>query len=752
MDDRSARAILVSLATNRVAVRRLLLGGNYITDASLKELRALLAASACSELTFLSLRNNRFSSQVLVTLEHACNGLPNLRRLDLSHNGLQSGGVGSWKALQLIQTLNRIDISANQLGDSGCESVCLAAVHLPSLDHLNLSRCCFSQESGRYLGQLIANSRSLWDLNVGGNALGDVGASVVLLSVAKSVSLSVLDLHDTQLTDRIVPYVVFNLQRTKRHPSGRTLASTNTIGSGLRELRLSRNNLSPFALSELVSCLALHPLRFIDLNDILADKQQCQAIRQALSNIPGQRYVCVQRRSKYHHTKKWKKTIDADRVGAAVEEDSDMLTACTPAVISVTSSGPNQTDRDPLHKLFAILQPFAHGGSALSQEDSVSGTATMPREEWMKQLMERLEPFKQLHATATTTPDYQTQLHTLRELLGDSVSRRPSPHESKPMGSCSPLTGCLGSKQVRDTNAVAPTALSLPGTDGLTTSSIGFLDSPPRVVSTAQNTPEPSQGPRDTLLRRSPLSLLAEESSEPKVVRYLAASSDSMALVWHQKQKVRTKKWFSCYSSQHTRVKRDGGQMELLEGSSTRDPRHQHFEISQVTMVTESQQATSGDDYVFLTSLDSHSKLATDMSFTTTPAEMPLHAETPKDAVHALVSHSSFGSESVSVTSAGIHVDRTWPSRLELDPTIEGIVDPTGLYRAKPSTTLFNDTTWGDLLLEEDMLEVALPVPKVMTPKDQRQQRKEAARFVKAKSKERIRLFRREARRDVQPS
>ncbi|XP_078057458.1 NACHT, LRR and PYD domains-containing protein 3-like [Mustelus asterias] len=172
----------------------------YITCEGLQRLGPVL--HKCQE---LSLGDNQVGDSVVKLLSAALrNPECKIQKLDLNVNSLtDSCAEDLASALSTNRSLIDLNLSLNKLGDSGVKLLS-AALRNPEckIQKLNLFRNDLSDSCAEDLASALSTNRSLTDLNLGYNKLGDSG--VKLLSVAlrnPDCKIQKLHLSDNALTD-----------------------------------------------------------------------------------------------------------------------------------------------------------------------------------------------------------------------------------------------------------------------------------------------------------------------------------------------------------------------------------------------------------------------------------------------------------------------------------------------------------------------------------------------------------------------
>ena len=115
--------------------------------------------------------------------------------LDLSWNDIgDSGATSLSQALAANSSLTYLDLSMNRIGCSGATSLSQALATNSSLTSLNLNGNFIGNSGATSLSQALADNSSLTSLNLNGNFIGDSGATSLSQALADNSSLTYLDL------------------------------------------------------------------------------------------------------------------------------------------------------------------------------------------------------------------------------------------------------------------------------------------------------------------------------------------------------------------------------------------------------------------------------------------------------------------------------------------------------------------------------------------------------------------------------
>ncbi|XP_078504508.1 ribonuclease inhibitor-like [Lissotriton helveticus] len=259
-----------------------------ITGASCAALAAALRSNR--SLLDLDLSYNELQGDAGATL--ICEALKHpdtrLQKINLHRSGITGASCAALAAaLCSNRSLLELNLSRNDLGDAGVTLICDAFKHRDTrLQRINLSQCGITGDSCAALAAVLRSNRSLLELYLGGNVLGVAGASLLCdalkhpdtrlqkislcgceitgascaalaAALRSSRSLLELDLHVNALGDTGVTLIFdalkhpdTRLQKIGLYRCGITGASCAALAAALRsnrsllELDLSWNDLS----------------------------------------------------------------------------------------------------------------------------------------------------------------------------------------------------------------------------------------------------------------------------------------------------------------------------------------------------------------------------------------------------------------------------------------------------------------------------------------------------------------------------
>ncbi|KAM4708080.1 NACHT, LRR and PYD domains-containing protein 3-like [Discoglossus pictus] len=280
---------------NRSLIRLDLSGNHTLGDSGVKRLCDGLRHPDCA-LQELRLEGCRLTSSCCEELQDVITTNRSLIKLDLGWNNLGDSGVkrlcdglrhpncalqkmglggchltsSCWEHLQDVITTNRslirLDLSCNELGDSGVKRLCDGLRHLDcALQELRLDRCDLPSSYCEDLQDVITTNRSLIALDLHLNGLGDSGVKRLCdglrhpycalqelrLEGCDLTSSCCEDLQDVITTNRSL--IRLHMSRNKLEDSGvkRLCDGLRHPDCALRELRLDRCDLTSSCCEDL---------------------------------------------------------------------------------------------------------------------------------------------------------------------------------------------------------------------------------------------------------------------------------------------------------------------------------------------------------------------------------------------------------------------------------------------------------------------------------------------------------------------
>ncbi|XP_052397013.1 NACHT, LRR and PYD domains-containing protein 12 isoform X5 [Carassius gibelio] len=293
---------LASTLQSSNSLKEMNMSNNDLQDSGMKLLCVGLKSPNC-QLNILRLAICKLTDQCCKTVASVLQSPNSLRELDLSKNDLQDSGVELLcvglkspncqlnilrlaickltdqccktvaSVLQSPNSLRELDLSKNDLQDSGVELLC-AGLKNPNcqLNMLRLAGCNITDRSCEILASTLKSSDStLRELDLSHNDLQDSGVGLLCAGL-KTCQLSILRLAGCNITDR----------------SCEILASTlKSSDSTLRELDLSHNDLQDSGVGLLCAGLKTCQLSILRLSGCMVTEEGCAALASALSSNPS---------------------------------------------------------------------------------------------------------------------------------------------------------------------------------------------------------------------------------------------------------------------------------------------------------------------------------------------------------------------------------------------------------------------------------------------------------------------------------
>ncbi|XP_065913984.1 protein NLRC5-like isoform X2 [Dysidea avara] len=235
---------LASVIENNTKLEELNLGGNNLQSSAVVILQAL---KNISNLTTLDLSNNNLSEEVAKDLADVIESNTHLNELILSDNNLQSSTVVILQTLVNTSSLLKLDLSGNKLPETVVNE----------------------------LASVIKSNANLRELHLANNRLQP--STIIILQALKEISsLTVLDLSNNNLSEKIVNYLAdvikHNIHLRKLNLSYNNLRSSAIVVlealkgiSHLNKLDLSGNNMSESVAIELADVIKANKIKIEEI-------------------------------------------------------------------------------------------------------------------------------------------------------------------------------------------------------------------------------------------------------------------------------------------------------------------------------------------------------------------------------------------------------------------------------------------------------------------------------------------------------
>uniref|UniRef100_A0A8C2DF61 Uncharacterized protein n=1 Tax=Cyprinus carpio TaxID=7962 RepID=A0A8C2DF61_CYPCA len=266
LTDKSCPA-LASVLGSDTSLKVLNMNNNNLQDSGVKLLCTGLKNINC-KLEILSLKNNCITEGGCHVLAAALNSNPsNLTELDLSENKL--GNPGMKIILTLFENvqcrLEKLKLNCISITEQGCAA--LASAFNSNLRELDLSRNQIGDSGVTEISSLLRNSQTLQILSLKNNCITEGGCHVLAAALNSNPSnLTELDLSENKLGNpgmkiilTLFENVQCRLEKLKLNCISITdegcAALASACNSNLRELDLSRNQIGDSGVTEISSLL-----------------------------------------------------------------------------------------------------------------------------------------------------------------------------------------------------------------------------------------------------------------------------------------------------------------------------------------------------------------------------------------------------------------------------------------------------------------------------------------------------------------
>ena len=218
-----------SLCNLKESLLKLDISNNSIKSGGVKAIANAL--KQCKHLGELNISGNYIGEDgACVLASSLCNFKKSLHKLDISNNGIKSGGVNAFaNALKQCKHLTELNISGNCIGDVGLSGLASTFRHCAGrLCKLDVSSNNIRIDGAKAIANVLKRCTHLEELVVSHNSIGDEGACIIASSLGHCAqSLHKLCMSDNDIGTKGCEAIAKALKHYKK----------------LKELDLSSNNL-----------------------------------------------------------------------------------------------------------------------------------------------------------------------------------------------------------------------------------------------------------------------------------------------------------------------------------------------------------------------------------------------------------------------------------------------------------------------------------------------------------------------------
>ncbi|XP_072133528.1 uncharacterized protein [Mobula birostris] len=283
LGDSGVKLVSAALKNSECKIQKLWLYDVGLTDSGAKDLNSTLSTN--QSLTELSLNDNKLGDSGVKLVSEALKlSECKIQKLSLRNVGLTDSGVEDLlSALRTNPSLTELNLSGNKLGDSGVKLVSEALRNSEcKIQKLCLYDVGLTDSGAKDLASTLSTNRSLTELNLNDNELGDSGVKLVSEALRNSkCEIQKLWLRDVGLTDsgaedlasalRTNPSLTeLNLGANKLGDSGMKLVSAalRNTECKIQKLWLYDVGLTANGAKEIISTLSTNrSLKELSLND-----------------------------------------------------------------------------------------------------------------------------------------------------------------------------------------------------------------------------------------------------------------------------------------------------------------------------------------------------------------------------------------------------------------------------------------------------------------------------------------------------
>ena len=251
--DNGIAHIATALQTNTTTMTTLNISNCSISDVGAESLASFVNIS----LQYLNICNNEIGDNGIANIATALQTNTTMRTLNISNCSISDEGAESLaRALAVNRSLQELDISSNKIGNNGMANIATALQTNTTMTTLNISDCSISNV-GAESGRALAVNRSLQELDISSNEIGDNGIAHIATALQTNTTMRKLNNSDCGLSDEGVESLAVALTLNTSIESLRLDWSSTHLDSTLEKIGecISTNNV----LIELQMCVSATP-------------------------------------------------------------------------------------------------------------------------------------------------------------------------------------------------------------------------------------------------------------------------------------------------------------------------------------------------------------------------------------------------------------------------------------------------------------------------------------------------------------
>ena len=164
------------------------------------------------KLSSLNLSNNQLLDSGIKILSNSLKFFPNLRELNISNCGFEFIGFEYLiKSLSLYKNIFSLNISGNIIKNKNFENI-KPYFESIAIRNLNMSKCFLGDESALVMGELIINNESIKKLNISSNKITDKGFQNFIPLFSNNSTINSFDCSNNFITDKTAINFVKNIK------------------------------------------------------------------------------------------------------------------------------------------------------------------------------------------------------------------------------------------------------------------------------------------------------------------------------------------------------------------------------------------------------------------------------------------------------------------------------------------------------------------------------------------------------------